>query len=229
MCIRKAVTHSSEYGALVQRKRGTLGANGLLTNRPSKAHSIMTSFSVIFQSILASLCLMSPISNASPSSSLASSLFPPEYTYASGFTTASIPLPHEVSYISLSDSSLSVIKVSKGFTHKVVKQSGKTAWEAMYPKGSYSPNATPKGGFGFYVGGSNKFKDALKGGKDIMVGYSVMFQKGWQWRLGGKLPGVCESTIIVCPLCPSRFSPGLRSCTVFLSNVTKLALCSWWS
>ena len=47
-------------------------------------------------------------------------------------------------------------------------------------------------GFSFYSGGSNEFRDAVRAGaNEVMVSYSVMFQDGWQWVKGGKLPGGC--------------------------------------
>ena len=54
------------------------------------------------------------------------------------------------------DNALNVIRAQRGMTHNVVQQSGKTAWEAVYPQGSFNPSNTPLGGFGFYLGGSGE-------------------------------------------------------------------------
>jgi hypothetical protein len=81
-------------------------------------------------------------------------------------------------------------------THNIVKRAGKTAWEAIYPAGSFSPGNALRGGFGFYVNGMSDFRDAVQGGAtEVMFGYSVAFQAGWEWVKGGKLPGGCTSLL----------------------------------
>ncbi|TDL19278.1 hypothetical protein BD410DRAFT_830416 [Rickenella mellea] len=152
----------------------------------------MKTFSTLTNFI--ALAFLVPITSANVTPlqhrSLKTNLFPSGYTYASGFTTASGVSANGVTPVALSDSVLNVIKATSGLTHNVVSQNGKTAWEAVYPKGSYNPSGTPKGGFGFYLGGSDKFQTAVQGGaKQVIFGYSVMFQKGFQWNMGGKLPG----------------------------------------
>ena len=128
--------------------------------------------------------------------SLQSNLFPSFHTYSSGFTTASGISVSGVSTVSLSDSALNVIKVQSGLTHNVVQQNGKTAWEAVYPEGSYNPSHTPLGGFGFYLGGSDAFADAIAAGANqVIFGYSIMFQDDFEWNMGGKIPGGCTCTI----------------------------------
>ena len=98
-----------------------------------------------------------------------------------------------VSSVALDDKTLNVIKVTSGLTHNVVQQNGKTAWEAIYPQGSWNPSNTPRGSFGFYLGGTNEFASAIANGADeVMMGYSVMFQDGFQFNKGGKLPGTCK-------------------------------------
>lgn len=141
--------------------------------------------------------------------SLQNSLFPTSHTYSSGFTTASNVSVPGVASVPLSDSSLNVNKVASGLTHNVVQQSGKTAWAAFYPKGSWSPTNTPKGGLGFYVNGTNDFsKAAAAGAKQVIFGYSVMFQQGWQWNIGGKLPGGCKSSSMHALLFSDRIIDG---------------------
>ena len=92
----------------------------------------------------------------------------------------------------LSDSALNVIKVQSGMSHNVVTKEGKTAWQADYPKGSWNPSNTPLGGFGFYLGGSDEFYNAIMNGADeVILGYSIFFEDGFEFNKGGKLPGVC--------------------------------------
>ena len=147
--------------------------------------------------ILSSLSSVRVVTGAAasddPASNLADFLFPSEYTYENGFTTASGVSVPGISTVALADKTLNVVKVAANMTHNVVQQSGKTAWEAFYPQGSYKPSASPRGGFSFYSGGTNGFKGAIQAGaKEVVLGYSVMFQDGWQWVKGGKVPGGCK-------------------------------------
>lgn len=124
---------------------------------------------------------------------LQGSLFPASHTYSSGFTTASDVSVSGVSSVELSDNALNVIKVQSGMSHNVVTQSGKTAWEANYPEGSWNPSNTPLGGFGFYLGGTDEFSSAVSNGaKEVMFAYSIMFEDGFDFNKGGKLPGACK-------------------------------------
>lgn len=123
---------------------------------------------------------------------LGSNLFPDTFSYSSGFTTAEGISIDGVSNVDLSDSALNVIKVQSGMSHNVVTKEGKTAWQADYPKGSWNPSNTPLGGFGFYLGGSDEFYNAIMNGADeVILGYSIFFEDGFEFNKGGKLPGVC--------------------------------------
>lgn len=154
-----------------------------------KSHSL--SLAVLSLFAAPSLIIATPLQKRT----LQDDLFPSFHTYTAGFTTASgISVPG-VSTVALSDSALNVIKVQSGLTHNVVTQAGKTAWEAVYPQGSWNPSNTPLGGFGFYLGGSNAFKAAIAAGaKQVTFGYSVMFQDGFEFNMGGKIPGGCTWT-----------------------------------
>ena len=150
-----------------------------------------TSLSVAI--LLSSASFGSPQHESRATPALQNYLFPAFHTYSSGFTTASGLSVPGVSTVALSDSALNVIKVQSGLTHNVVNINGKTAWQANFPAGSWNPSNTPLGGFGFYVNGTTAFQNAVaKGANQVMFGYSVMFQNGFKWNLGGKLPGGCE-------------------------------------
>ena len=139
-----------------------------------------------------------PLPPPEPTSGLASQLFPPGYVYSFGFTTAEDVVVPGVRQAELNDKELNVFKVSSGMTHNVVEQEGKTAWEAFYPAGSYKPSASPRGGFGFYVNGTNEFEAAVQGGaEEVVFGYSVMFEEGFNFVKGGKLPGACEYLFMI--------------------------------
>ena len=99
-------------------------------------------------------------------SDLSQKLFPSAYQYSSGFTTASGVFSDGILTVPLDDTSLNVFGVQNDTTHNVVSQNGKLAWEAVYPKDSINPgNPTqPPGGFGFFLGGANKFFDEISNG-----------------------------------------------------------------
>ena len=60
---------------------------------------------------------------------------------------------------------------------------------ATFPKGSCSLSNT-NGGFSFYSPGPENVN--LTTAKEVTFGYSVMFEEGFQFNMGGKLPGLCE-------------------------------------
>lgn len=67
------------------------------------------------------------------------------------------------------------------------------AWEAFYSAGSINPSGTIKGGFGFYMKGPEPFEESLErtDAVEVVCGYEVMFEEGFEFVKGGKLPGVC--------------------------------------
>ncbi|KAL5518335.1 hypothetical protein ACEPAH_17 [Sanghuangporus vaninii] len=100
----------------------------------------------------------------SPRSRLAQTLFLDQYTYCSGFSTV-----FGVFLRCVLPVPLNVIKVQKGMIHDVVWQNG---------------------GFDFYLGGADDFFHAiLNKAEEIMLSYSVMFEDGFEFDMGGKLPG----------------------------------------
>ena len=75
------------------------------------------------------------------------------------------------------------------------------AWEAIFPAGSINPGnrMSPHGGFGLYLHGPMRFAEALKGLEghaEVVFTYSVLFEEGFEFVKGGKLPGICESLFI---------------------------------
>jgi len=128
-------------------------------------------------------------------SAVAANLFPPQFVYGSGYTTANGVFVPGVEPVDLSDKDLNVFKATKGFTHDVTRRKGKLAWEAqaVYPEGSTNPGKSKgiKGGFGFYGNGSDIFEEALKTANEVMISYCVLFEAGFDFVKGGKLPGGC--------------------------------------
>ena len=118
-----------------------------------------------------------------------------------GFTTC-IHIQHpKIQLLKLDDRQLRVHKVSSRTTHKVVQPpnsnlgglpSSETAWEAFYPEGSINPSADIPGGFSFYLSGPKEFSERLETASEVVMSYRMMLQKGWEWKKGGKLPGICN-------------------------------------
>ncbi|KAJ7857037.1 hypothetical protein B0H13DRAFT_2077791 [Mycena leptocephala] len=89
----------------------------------------------------------------------------------------------------LSNDTLKPFKTEKGMTHNLVSApDGKLAMQAKYPEGSYIPSKKPLGGFSFYAPGPDSVN--LTTAKEATFGYSVMFPEGFQFNMGGKLPGI---------------------------------------
>ena len=121
-----------------------------------------------------------------------------------GFTTCNNIQHPKIQLLKLDDRQLGVHKVSPKTIHKVVQPpnctstnlgdspSPQIAWEAFYPKGSINPSADIPGGFTFYLSGPQKFADRLQTASEVVMSYRMMLQEGWEWRKGGKLPGVCQ-------------------------------------
>jgi hypothetical protein len=92
----------------------------------------------------------------------------------------------------ISDSTFRPTVEARTLTHNTVTSPGpnsKPAMEAVYAKGSWDLHRGSDGGFSLYAPGPQHVDLTLA--KEATFGYSVMFQEGWEWNLGGKLPGFC--------------------------------------
>ena len=100
--------------------------------------------------------------------------------------------------LSLSDSTFNPDHVLSSLTHNYVASPGsdsKLSMQAHYPKGSYTFGHQPQGGISFYAPGPSDVD--LTTAKEATFGYSVMFDEGFDWNKGGKLPGLCECLGII--------------------------------
>ncbi|KZS98653.1 hypothetical protein SISNIDRAFT_404337 [Sistotremastrum niveocremeum HHB9708] len=107
-------------------------------------------------------------------------------------TATSIADSSNIEFHELSDA-LGVHKISQGTSHRVVEAPEKDstqAWEAFYPEGSINPSGVVRGGFGFYLDGPSSFSGDFQKAQHVVAAYSVMFQDGWEFNKGGKLPGI---------------------------------------
>lgn len=144
-------------------------------------------------------------------------LFPIAHeSISSGFTTSPSAASHipALFLVPLQDSALGVHKVTSNTTHKVVTppppsvsdtSNPTEAWEAFYHAGSINPGnkEAPRGGFGFYLRGPQQFSERLRleMPENVIMSYAVMFEEGWMWQKGGKLPGMCTSLLLCGFLC----------------------------
>lgn len=64
---------------------------------------------------------------------------------------------------------------------------GRPSMKAHYPKGSYRPDADPRGGMSFYAPGPASVN--LSTATHATFAYSVWFPAGFNFVMGGKLPG----------------------------------------
>lgn len=145
-------------------------------------------------------------------------LFPvPSSSVKTGFTTsisAGDKLPH-IQILPLLDEVLGVHRVNNRTTHQLTvppsaDDDHAQAWEAFFPEGCINPGnkVAPMGGFGFFMKGPNDFATEL--GKatstHVLFSYEVLFESEWEWRKGGKLPGICTYFLSDCS---HRFSLSL--------------------
>ncbi|KAM5545157.1 hypothetical protein V8D89_001268 [Ganoderma adspersum] len=120
-----------------------------------------------------------------------------------GFTTYPSSDVPTLALVGLDDKELGVHRVTSSTTHDLAippvpvpgGDATTQAWEAIFPKGSINPGnkTSPHGGFGFYLRGPTDFAEALKrldGHAEVVFVYSVLFEEGFEFMKGGKLPGI---------------------------------------
>lgn len=91
----------------------------------------------------------------------------------------------------LNDDTLNPRNIAKGVDHPYVSgPEGKSAMEATYPKGSFNFQHTPRGGIAFYAPGPSRVDWTTA--REVTLGYSVYFEQGFDFNIGGKLPGLCS-------------------------------------
>ena len=151
---------------------------------PSTSRQLLV---VLFLSCLSSSAI------AATGSTLYNQLFPSTYSYSSGFTTADVDVGPNIKKIGLSASDLNVYI---GHAPDPVEFSGKQAFQATYNKGAYAGSGIPQG-LNFVMNGSHEFTAACEAGaREVVVGYSLFWEEGFEFAKIAKLPGACESTII---------------------------------
>lgn len=99
-------------------------------------------------------------------------------------------VPSAPGAVPLSDATLNPRNIVGGLKHPFITgPGGKPSMEATYPEGSFNFQHTPRGGIGFYAPGPSRVDWSTA--KEATLGYSIYFEAGFEWNLGGKLPGLC--------------------------------------
>jgi hypothetical protein len=116
----------------------------------------------------------------------------------SGWSVAKAATPASIDDLPFTANTLIVKKQAKGSAHPIVSHEGKSAIHAKIPKGALTPGTTPYGGFSFYCPGASKGGDVpivdMTTAKEVTFSYSIYFSAGYDFNLGGKLPGVFGGT-----------------------------------
>lgn len=99
-------------------------------------------------------------------------------------------VPSAPGSVPLNDNTLNPRNITSGLKHPFVTgPGGKPSMKATYPEGSFNFKHTPRGGIGFYAPGPSRVD--WDTAKEVTLGYSIYFEAGFEWNLGGKLPGLC--------------------------------------
>lgn len=73
---------------------------------------------------------------------------------------------------------------------------GVLSMKATYPEGSWNFDNRPLGGLSLYAYGPDNID--LTTAKEVTFGYSVYFEEGFEFNIGGKLPGICTYLFLPC-------------------------------
>lgn len=89
----------------------------------------------------------------------------------------------------MTDATFKIHNLLSALSHSYVKApDGQTSMQAIYKQGSYNFQHQPLGGFSFYASGPSNVD--LTTAKEVTFGYSVFFEEGFDFNIGGKLPGI---------------------------------------
>ncbi|KAJ7785841.1 hypothetical protein B0H16DRAFT_1354704 [Mycena metata] len=97
--------------------------------------------------------------------------------------------PKSSSALPLSDSTFQLTNLISALSHTYMSApDGKQSMRATYPEGSYTFTNSPQGGISFYAPGPDSLD--MTTAKTLTLGYSVFFEEGFDFNMGGKLPGL---------------------------------------
>jgi hypothetical protein len=117
---------------------------------------------------------------------LTSALFPSGSNSTQSWSTADDAGKDQVE---LSDKTFRQTNDITELPHPYVDHAGKSAMQVEYKKGTWGLKPEHRGGVSFYAPGPEDVD--LTTAKEATFGYSVYFEEGFQFNMGGKLPGLC--------------------------------------
>jgi len=190
--IRRGTCHASLASAVVAAQATPSPIDSTTTHSStspsatpsSSSHSSSSHSATASKSSSSAEASPSPSGNDPASGGLVSALFPVAHAQSDAWTTSSSGSPH----VSLSDSTFRPTHLMSSLSHNYLTFSGKSAMQAHYPKGSWTPANSPAGGLSFYAPGPSDVD--LTTAKEATLGYSVFFGDGFEFNKGGKLPGL---------------------------------------
>lgn len=203
---RNTVLHRRNSGQCIPRKSGS-SSMGAAPTTTSVVHTSTATGNVAVESTSSkhqSSSAHAPAATKSSSSSSTSSstsgkvgsLFPLASSIISDNTIMSDTQSWSVSSLianplPLSDDTLNPTDIEKSLPYSYTSApDGKKSLQITYPAGTAALSGadTPPGGVSFYATGPSEV-DILSA-KEVTFGYSVMFEDGFDFNMGGKLPGV---------------------------------------
>ncbi|KAG8861227.1 hypothetical protein FRB96_003177 [Tulasnella sp. 330] len=135
---------------------------------------------------------------------IAAGAFFPISNVSSGWSVSASKAPKNVNGLNLTHNTFIVHKETRTSSRPVVTFKGKTAIKAHMAKGSLDPGTLPAGGFSFYTPGPPRVVEGSSGretalvdltkGTEMTFSYSIYFEVGYAFNLGGKLPGLYGGT-----------------------------------
>jgi len=198
---RSLVKRASGSGSCAPKKSASASVASAMPTATSQVEDVSESSSSSKKhsstaSSDASASTASSSSKSSSSSSKLTSLFPISSSLLSSNTLTSTSKSWSVSSLvsnalPLSDDTLRPTEIEKSLSHDyVTAPDGKKSMQIIYPKGTAALSGadTPAGGVSFYAPGPSDVD--LSNAKEVTFGYSVLFEDGFDFNMGGKLPGV---------------------------------------
>lgn len=158
----------------------------------SSASSSKAKTSSAAKSSSAKASATSSASKSSPSGSIFGELM--DFLFPSGGTSSSkssawTTAPQLADALPLADSTFGISKDMSELSHDYVNSpDGSQAMQVIYKEGSYQLSHAPYGGVSFYATGPSDVD--LTTAKEATFGYSIWFEDGFEFQLGGKLPGL---------------------------------------
>ncbi|OSD02122.1 polysaccharide lyase family 14 protein [Trametes coccinea BRFM310] len=176
------VTTASSAHATSTKVSSTQSSSKAASTKASSTKATSVKATSTKASSSATASAVAATSSSSSASSLLKKLFPVSH---SAFWTTSDASPDA---LPLDDATFGVTNLLKALPiNYVTAPDGKYSLKAFYPKGSYTFTHSILGGLSFYATGPSSV--SLDNAKEATLSYSVYFEDGFDFNMGGKLPG----------------------------------------